>query len=252
VVSRGNVDVKFRCLEREIGLSVDSKINEKDIQRLVANSLQLNLNGYWVATIIEGLGRVSELVSGSTVELIPATSAQIQRVVRARTMANADPESPKASNGASKRKAQPGTASPNWLAIQASREERIEWIKFGQELERDKMVHVITDGGARPNPGAAGWGVLMRQSGKYAENWGHWDMASNNAMEFPARNGMPQMEKFRMVSGNGLCSLYMEKCGDSQRNRREDCVILAHHTSLRGDVEDSRMRVSVGGTTTRR
>jgi ribonuclease HI len=29
-------------------------------------------------------------------------------------------------------------------------------------------------------------GVLMRQSGRYAENWGHWDMASNNAMEILA------------------------------------------------------------------
>jgi ribonuclease HI len=33
-------------------------------------------------------------------------------------------------------------------------------------LDRNKMVHIITDGGARPNPGAAGWGVLMRQSGR--------------------------------------------------------------------------------------
>jgi ribonuclease HI len=74
----------------------------------------------------------------------------------------------------------------NWLAIQASREQRIDWIEFGQNLERDKMAHIITDGGANPNPGPAGWGVLMRQSGKYAENWGHWDMASNNAMELLA------------------------------------------------------------------
>jgi hypothetical protein len=48
-------------------------------------------------------------------------------------------------------------------------------------------------------------------------------------------------------------SLYMEKCGDSQRKRKEDCVVLAHHaypgfyTSLGGDTEDSRMKVPVGG-----
>jgi hypothetical protein len=45
VVSRGNVDVNFRCIGREIGVNLDSKTKEKDIQRLVANSLQLNLNG---------------------------------------------------------------------------------------------------------------------------------------------------------------------------------------------------------------
>jgi ribonuclease HI len=48
------------------------------------------------------------------------------------------------------------------------------------------MVHVITDGHARTNPGAAGLGVLMIRSGRYAENWGHSDMASNNAMEILA------------------------------------------------------------------
>jgi ribonuclease HI len=74
----------------------------------------------------------------------------------------------------------------NWLAIQGTREQKIDWLQFGQELERDKMVHVVTDGGARPNPGAAGWGVLMRQSGRYAINLGHWDMATNNAMEILA------------------------------------------------------------------
>jgi hypothetical protein len=99
VVSKGKVDVNFRCMERDIGLNVDSKIKEKDIQRQVANSLQLNLNGYWVATVIEGLGRIGELVSGSTVELTPAPTAQIQRVVQARTTATADPKLPEASKG---------------------------------------------------------------------------------------------------------------------------------------------------------
>jgi hypothetical protein len=78
---------------------VDSKIKEKDIQRLVANGIQMNLNWYWVATIIEGMGRIGELVSGSTVKLTAATPAQIQRVVQARTAATADPKSPKASKG---------------------------------------------------------------------------------------------------------------------------------------------------------
>jgi hypothetical protein len=50
-------------------------------------------------------------------------------------------------------------------------------------------------------------------------------------------------------------SLYREKCGDSQRTRREDCVVFAHHaypgfyTTLGGDTEDSTMKVPVGGAT---
>jgi ribonuclease HI len=48
------------------------------------------------------------------------------------------------------------------------------------------MIHIITDGGARPNTGAASWGALVRQSGSYSQNCGPWDMASNNAMELLA------------------------------------------------------------------
>jgi ribonuclease HI len=50
----------------------------------------------------------------------------------------------------------------------------------------DKMVHIATDGGARPDPGAAGWGALIRQNGRCTWNCGHWDLASNNAMELTA------------------------------------------------------------------
>jgi ribonuclease HI len=179
------VDITFRCLDRTFAVSVQANSKESELQRIVANVMQMNLDGYWVAAGTEGLGRIGALISGSTVTLTPATTDQIQRVVQARTNATSEPKPGKVKTH-EPRKTQQGTASKNWLAIQASREERVDWIKFGQELERDKMVHVITDGGARPNPGAAGWGVLVRQSGKHTENWGHWDMASNNAMELLA------------------------------------------------------------------
>jgi ribonuclease HI len=48
------------------------------------------------------------------------------------------------------------------------------------------MVHIVTGGGARPKPGSAGWGALISQNGEFMYNWGHWDMASNNAMELLA------------------------------------------------------------------
>jgi ribonuclease HI len=179
----GKVDVDFKCQGRIMGHSVPTNIKEGEIQRLVSDMLQLDLDGYCVATVVEGMGRIGALVSGSTVELTPATAAQIKSVVQARTSATTDP---KQQGGADTRDLRPGSTSPNWLAIQASREKRVDWDKFAAGLERDKMVHIITDGGARPNPGAAGWGVLMRQSGRYTQNWGHWDMASNNAIEILA------------------------------------------------------------------
>jgi ribonuclease HI len=179
------IDVTFKCMGRTVGASVLSNIKESGIQRFVANSLHVNLDGYWVATVTEGFGRIGALCREYTVTLTPATTQDIQRVAQARTSAAAITK-PRKTKTHAPRKATPGTISHDWLAIQRAREQEVEWIKFGQELERDKMVHVVTDGGARPNPGAAGWGVLMRQSGKFAINWGHWDMATNNAMEILA------------------------------------------------------------------
>jgi ribonuclease HI len=177
------VDITFKCLEKIIRISVKANAKESELQRIVANTMQVNLRGYWVARVTEGLGRIGALVSGSTVTLTPITTDQVQRVLQARTIATPDPKKKKTYEP---RKSNPGSVSPNWLAIQASLEQRVSWEEFAAGLERDKMVHTITDGGARPNPGAAGWGVLMRQRGRYTENWGHWDMASNNAMEIPA------------------------------------------------------------------
>jgi ribonuclease HI len=48
------------------------------------------------------------------------------------------------------------------------------------------MVTATTDGGARPNPGNARWGVLIRQNKKFICLWKHYPHASNNAMEIGA------------------------------------------------------------------
>jgi ribonuclease HI len=179
------VDVTFLCEGREVHCSVERGMKESMIQRRVANELQMNLNGYLVARVTEGHGYVGMLCQDSTVTLTPATPAQIQSVIQARTSATADTRSRKPKTG-EPRKQTPPSKSIKWLDVSRSKETEVNWLVFGQNLERDKMVHIVTDGGARPNPGAAGWGVLMRQSGKFAINWGHWDMATNNAMEILA------------------------------------------------------------------
>jgi ribonuclease HI len=48
------------------------------------------------------------------------------------------------------------------------------------------MISVTTDGGARPNPGKAGWGIVLRQNQKFACMWKHHPNASNNLMELSA------------------------------------------------------------------
>jgi ribonuclease HI len=72
------------------------------------------------------------------------------------------------------------------MGQQANREMLINSDEIPTTLDRSKFVHVITDGGARPNPGSAGWGAIIRQNGKFAWTFGHCNNASNNAMELRA------------------------------------------------------------------
>jgi hypothetical protein len=54
--SKEKVDVTFKCLGRTVVINVESGVKESMIQRLVANTLRMNLEGYWVATVTEGFG----------------------------------------------------------------------------------------------------------------------------------------------------------------------------------------------------
>jgi ribonuclease HI len=48
------------------------------------------------------------------------------------------------------------------------------------------MVTMTTDEGANPNPGPAGWGVLVRQNKQFICPWKHYEKSSNNVMELSA------------------------------------------------------------------
>jgi ribonuclease HI len=58
--------------------------------------------------------------------------------------------------------------------------------EFTRQIQLAKMVTMTTDSGAKPNPGSAGWGVLIRQNGKFICLWKHYHRPSNNAMEISA------------------------------------------------------------------
>jgi hypothetical protein len=181
LASKGQVGITYVFGGQMRSDSVPHNITEQDIQRRAANTFRVKMDGYWVATVTQGTGRVGALQNGDYVSLNPATALDIQRVVQARTTA-----AEKGEKCVDKRALVTGTARTDWLAIQFVREKFIEWGEFAAQLEADKMIHIVIDGGARPNPGAAGWGELMRQSGRYTQNWGHWDMSSSNAMELLA------------------------------------------------------------------
>jgi ribonuclease HI len=183
--SKGPVDVKFWCQGKAIVINMQGDVAEDMSQRRVANKMRINLFGYWVASVIEGRGRIGAFQTGDHVELTPATLADLRQATKERTTAEKDPKKKKKKN-ADTRELKPGTMAVNWSAIQHDRETFVAWCEFAAGLDPGKMVHIITDGGACPNPGSAGWGALLRQSRKYTQTWGHWDMATNNAMELSA------------------------------------------------------------------
>ncbi|MEA3192542.1 MAG: ribonuclease [Betaproteobacteria bacterium] len=50
----------------------------------------------------------------------------------------------------------------------------------------DEVVEIFTDGACRVNPGAGGWGAILRSQGKEKELWGGEAATTNNRMELTA------------------------------------------------------------------
>jgi ribonuclease HI len=53
---------------------------------------------------------------------------------------------------------------------------------FRQMFDVSKMDHVVTDCGARRNPGKAGWGAIIRQNKPFTMVWKHLPKAMNETM----------------------------------------------------------------------
>ena len=58
-------------------------------------------------------------------------------------------------------------------------------------------LYIYTDGAASPNPGAGGWGVVMKFNGKTKELSGSEKFTTNNRMEL-----MAVIEALEFVQGN--------------------------------------------------
>ena len=50
----------------------------------------------------------------------------------------------------------------------------------------NNVVEIFTDGACRGNPGAGGWGVLLRYNGHEKELYGYAPDTTNNQMELMA------------------------------------------------------------------
>jgi ribonuclease HI len=152
------------------------------LQRIAGNAAHVTLDGYWIPTVINGEGKIGCLCPHDEIELRPGTQAEIDQIVDPRTTADAALPT----RSTPKSLLSPGTVENNYLGQQANRETLISWDVLPAQLDKEKFVHVVTDGGARPNPGNAGWGAIIRQNGKFSWTFGHCSRATNNAMELRA------------------------------------------------------------------
>jgi hypothetical protein len=119
---------------------------------------------------------------GDVVALFPMSASDIAKVVEPRTTSRLESE----------RRGPPGPRLPvqegrDWLAELIKHESYIEQLlELLGTIEVDKVIHVVTDGGAHPNPGPAELGDIVRQNKKFTAVWKHFDHASNNAMDLRA------------------------------------------------------------------
>jgi hypothetical protein len=85
----------------------------------------------------------------------------------------------------------------DYLGRRREKERQLTQESFLAQVIHDKMVHIFTDGGARPNPRADGWGFVMRQNESFTYNCGHYRHTSNNAIEI-----RPVIEALRLLPKN--------------------------------------------------
>jgi ribonuclease HI len=183
------VNVNIVVEEQIINLKVNPKFSLKDLLHATARTIGRDLPGWWHACVVDGTGDNQTYQEGDTIKLYAATEDSIRRVNEPRTPKGQAALIPKAIGGPS---AVPKRAPPkekrDWIWELCERGEIPikDAAQFYAQIDKEKMVTMTTDGGANPNPGPAGWGVLVRQNGKFLCLWKHYPRASNNVMEISA------------------------------------------------------------------
>jgi ribonuclease HI len=123
-----------------------------------------------------------------TVKLFPATKESLEAIRNPRTPKGSVAKIPKAIGGPPPAKKKSSKPQRDWIQELCGRGETTlqDPKAFSDQIDVDKMAMITTDGGANPNPGPAGWGVMVRQNWKFICLWKHYEKASNNVMELSA------------------------------------------------------------------
>jgi hypothetical protein len=162
------VNVVVLVEDQTVQLKVDPKTLTQTLMHRAAQALSMHLPGWWHASVIDGIGDSHTYQEGDTVKLYPASQESVERIREPRTPKGSASKIPKAIGGPPPKRKEP-KQKRDWIQELSDRGEiQIQDVQqFSNQIIGDKMVTMTTDGGANPNPGPAGWGVLLRQNGKF-------------------------------------------------------------------------------------
>jgi hypothetical protein len=154
--------------EQTIELKVDPKIVIQTLVHKVAQAISRDLPEWWHACVVDGTGDNQTYQEGDTIKLYTASKESIERVNAPRTPKGSAASIPKAIWGPPPKKRAP-KPKRDWIWELCERGETPihDAKQFSDQIIVDKMVTMTTDGGTNPNPGLAGWGVLIRQNGQF-------------------------------------------------------------------------------------
>jgi hypothetical protein len=176
------VNIVVEVEGRTFPAKVDPKILAQNLVHKVAQGLGIDLPGWWHASVVMGLGDNHRYQEGDVIRLFPATTESIEAMRGPWTPKGSVAAIPKAIGGPPpQKKTRAPKEKRDWIQELYARGEfqQQDPKMFTDQLDVRKMITMTIDGGANPNPGPAGWGLLVRQNKHYICLWKHYEKSSN-------------------------------------------------------------------------
>jgi hypothetical protein len=140
--------------------------------------MQLNLAGPYAVWVVSGFGKANCYQEGDVLVLYKMSEEEIQAERDARTSSTLESEK--------KKRAETSRSVAQHRDLISELQAREQYIgnipEFHRTIATDELVHFVTGGGARPNPGSA----LVWQNGAFTMFEKHFAQATNNTMELRA------------------------------------------------------------------
>jgi hypothetical protein len=151
-------------------VQVSSRIDDAALLSRVSREVRINSDHLYTGRVFNGLGSAHASQNGGTGLMFKNDAKRNEEIRNPRTKATLTSEQ-QTKPKIAKREGQP-RAQCDWIAGLISRQdyERDEH-KFWHQVDQEKMIHVVTDGRANPNPAdtsrCCGNTLIMRRTARW-------------------------------------------------------------------------------------